>query len=133
MVGSRRPDAALDARSGRGGVTDGYADYWVAYRLDILSAGRLQLTPFPGDAQRDPSLARTVDADPAAAWVFVAPDGLTLSQFGVTLRIAGPDGIPEGEFTAALDRMGIAYRTVDAGLIHAVIPAHPVSPEEVLS
>jgi hypothetical protein len=115
----------------RSGVRDGYADYWVAYRLNLLSGERLRLTPVAGDTVRDPVLARSVAADPNAAWVFVPPTALSLAQFGLTTRIAGPDGISETKFTAALRRMGVPYREIDAGLIHAVIPGRPVSPGEV--
>ena len=115
----------------RSGVRNGYADYWVAYRLNLLSGERLRLTPLAGDTVRDPALARSVAADPNAAWIFVAPTGLSLAQFGITTRISGPNGISEAKFTAALDRMGVPYREIDADLIHAVIPGRPVLPAEV--
>jgi hypothetical protein len=53
------------------------------------------------------------------------------NQFAQNAHIQGPDGLPVAAFVAALDRMGVPYRVVNAGLVQAVIPARAVSPQQV--
>jgi hypothetical protein len=117
-----------------GGVRTGYADYWVAYDLDFLSKERLAITTVPGaDTNRSKSLNRTVEQSPHPAWLFVPSGRLKQGYqlFGGTEAITGPASLPEAAFTAKLKALGISYRTVDAGLIRAVIPSRPVTPKEV--
>jgi hypothetical protein len=125
------PDAAasatatsLEAR----GVRTGYADYWVAYKLDFLSDGRLSLTVAGTDPDRWAGLTGQVRSSHAPAWLFVPAGRMAagLAQFAQTGNIQGPSGLTESHFVAALDRLGIPFRTVDAGPIQAVIPASPV-------
>jgi hypothetical protein len=104
------------------GVRDGYADYWAAYRLDFLSGGKLQLTVVGTDPDRWAALNRKVDAGGPPAWI---PLNAT-AQFNDKPQIVGPANISETPFLADLHRLGIGYRTVNAGLVRAVIPDRPV-------
>jgi hypothetical protein len=115
---------ALEAR----GLRFGYADYWVAYKLDFLSHERLSIGVAGSDPDRWESLNQAVQKSGEAAWFFVPAGqmGVGTSQFAQTTEIQGPSGQPEAAFTAALDRLGIPYRTVDVGPLRAIIPAHPV-------
>lgn len=114
------------------GATTGYADYWIAYRLDYLSGGRLTYTPVAGDSLRSVPLYDEVARDPRpTAWLFV-PDGLlgvTGPQFGSTALVESY--LTEAEFTAALGRLGVPYRVVRTPMLDAVIPGRPVTPPEV--
>lgn len=116
--------AALEHR----GIVDGYADYWVAYKLDFLSRERLSLTVAGSDPDRWTSLTRTVERAPHAAWLFVTPallpDGF--SQFAPTQAIQGPSGLPEASFLSDLSRLGIGWRMVQVGPIDAVVPDRAV-------
>jgi len=125
------PDAAAAATAGAleaKGIRTGYADYWVAYKLDFLSRGSLSLTVAGTDPDRWGSLAEEVRNSRSPAWLFVPPGRIAagLQQFAQTGNIQGPSGLTEAQFLAALRRLGIPYTTVDAGPIQAVIPAHPV-------
>jgi hypothetical protein len=114
------------------GVRHAYADYWVAYVLDYLSAGRLDVTTIPPD--EDNQLAGTSPAArPQRAWLFVpyAHDTVGWWQFGETLQVAGPDGLTESAFEARLRALHVSYRVVDAGVLQVVVPAHPVNPRAI--
>jgi hypothetical protein len=108
------------------GVRAGYADYWVAYPLDLVGDGRLEITTAGGDPDRWASLDRQVHESSSQAWLFVAPDAAGINQFASTLAIQGPDGISQAAFVADLDRLRIPYKVIDAGLVQAVVPSRPV-------
>jgi hypothetical protein len=108
----------------RAGITDGYANYWVAYRLDFLSHNRLKLTVGKGQFDRWPSLDREVASNKSSAWIFVKPSATADRQFGDR---SGPGGLLEALLIDDLRRTRVGYRTVGAGLLEAIIPARPVS------
>ena len=113
------------------GVRDGYADYWVAYKLDFLSHDRLALTTIAPDPDRWYQLNGEVNGARRQSWLFVAPKNLqaAFEEFGFTILVQGPGlGLPETTFEARLKALGIPYRVVHAGLVDAVIPARSVSP-----
>jgi len=121
-----RPTQDSVAKLESAGVRDGYADYWVAYRLDFLSGGKLQLTVVGTDPDRWAALNQKVAAGGPPAWIFVQPNATALGQFTGTPQIVGPASISEAQFIADLHRLGIGYRTVNAGLVHAVVPDRAV-------
>jgi hypothetical protein len=110
-----------------------YADYWVAYKLDFLSDGRLQVTTVGNDIDRWQAQHVAVRRAKSPAWLFTTITGVPATQFGPTASIQGPNGMSETEFLAALIRLGAGYRVVQAGLVRAVIPDRAVSPVEVES
>lgn len=119
----------------RAGVTTGYADYWVAYRLDFLSRGNLNITTAGADNDRSPTINEDVARSRDPAWLFVPPseawrDG---DQFLAPWLSIGPDAgdITEGRFTTALLRLGIRYRTVDTGILVAIVPDAAVRPYQI--
>jgi hypothetical protein len=114
-----------------GGVRNGYADYWVAYKLDFMSAQHLKLTTIAGDDDRSKSLDAEVRHAKSQAWLFVEPTKSALYQFAQTGAIQGPDGLPEAQFLKSLADLKITYRVVDAGLVQAIIPARSVSAAEI--
>ena len=61
------------------------------------------------------------------AWIFVPLNATALGQFNDNPQIVGPADISEAQFIADLHRLGIGYRTVNAGLVRAVIPDRAVS------
>ncbi len=121
-----RPTQDSVAQLESAGVRDGYADYWVAYRLDFLSGGKLQLTVVGTDPDRWAALNQKVATGGPPAWIFVPPNATALGQFTGTPQIVGPAGISEAQFIGDLHRLGIGYRTVNAGLVHAVVPDRAV-------
>ncbi len=125
------PDTAATATATQleaEGIHTGYADYWVAYKLDFLSRGDLSLTVAGTDPDRWESLTREVRTSGSPAWLFVPPDRIPagLQQFAMTGDIQGPSGMAEAQFLADLVHLGITYRTVDAGPIQAVVPSSRV-------
>jgi hypothetical protein len=123
--------AAADLEEHR--VVNGYADYWIAYKLDFVSNGRLQLTVDGTDPDRFPGLTPSVRAARSQAWLFVT-SGSSLDaahEFGGTPALVGPSGIGEASFVQQLTKNGIFYRVERAGLFDIVTPARAVSLEEL--
>ena len=114
------------------GITTGYADYWVAYRLDFLSRDSLAITTAGHDTDRSSTTDRKVDRSPNPAWLFVPKAEVTRdgTQFTKPGLVAGPDGVTEHRFLATLHQLGIPSRIVDTGLLRAVIPARKLTPQE---
>jgi hypothetical protein len=105
----------------RNGVTYGFADYWVAYRLDFLADGTLTLTPPNGNTVRSTPIYDAVADHRSQAWLFV-----TNSQFGSAFRQFGSKKLEaenesESKFLTELSDHGIGYRVVHAGMFVAVI------------
>jgi hypothetical protein len=115
-----------------GGVRAGFADYWVAYKVDLLNS-RMTITPAPGDVDRSAAIDRVVERAREQAWLFVPSEEIPAGyvQFSPTAVIAGPGAVTEPAFIAALDHLGVAHRMVRAGLLDAVVPARPVTIQEV--
>lgn len=122
-----RAAAGLEERR----VVNGYADYWIAYKLDFVSNGRLHLTVDGTDPDRFPGLSSSVGAARSQAWLFVTSASSldAAHQFGGTPALVGPSGIGEAPFVQQLTQHGIAYRIETAGLFDVVIPARAVSLE----
>jgi hypothetical protein len=112
------------------GVRNGYADYWTAYRLDYLSAGKLRLTVAGLDPDRWVTLNNEVTGAPSAAWIFVVPTPTAQSQFSGTATL-GPGGLSESTFLGDLQRRHIGYRIISSGFIRAVVPDHAVRPAQL--
>jgi 4-amino-4-deoxy-L-arabinose transferase-like glycosyltransferase len=114
------------------GVRDGFADYWVAYKVDLLNP-KMAITPAPGDVDRSAALDREVDASTQQAWLFVPPQLMQKGdvEFSTTPFIAGPGGVTQSAFVLALAHLGIPYRTINAGLLNAVVPSRPVTIQQV--
>lgn len=114
------------------GVTTGYANYWVAYKLDFLSKGALAITTAGHEVDRSPTIDAAVIHGPRPAWLFV-PRSEALrdgTQFTNPSHVLGPDAVTERRFLATLRRLGVPFRIVDTGLLRAVIPATKVTPHE---
>jgi hypothetical protein len=96
------------------GVRAGFANYWVAYRVDFLSGQRLTFTPPRYDGLRSAEIALQARSATRPAWLFqgnLGMPGLTLPGFETHLRL---EHVP--------------YRVVAAGAITAVVPLRPVEP-----
>ena len=113
------------------GVHDGYAEYWVAYKLDYMSDQGLKITTVAGDVNRWRAQQVQIRHAPTQAWLFAPLTPAAFDEFAKTTLIQGPGGLGEAEFVHELDALHIGYRVVDAGLIQAVIPAHSVTPTQV--
>jgi len=122
--------AALEAH----GVRAGFADYWVAYKVDFLSRGALTIAPAHGDVDRSRTIDQEVARADQQAWLFVPRSQLAVgfSQFAGTAVIDGPRAITQANFVVALGRLGVGHRTIDAGILQAVVPARKVTLKEVL-
>jgi Dolichyl-phosphate-mannose-protein mannosyltransferase len=110
------------------GIKYGYADYWIAYKLDYLSDGKLIIdtSGIGDDIDRWPSIDATVTTARKAAWIFVNPTVLTPdSVFPV---VGGPNGETEAVFLAGLKVAHIKYQIVNAGVLQAVVARQKVPP-----
>jgi hypothetical protein len=126
-----RPTQDSVAKLESAGVRDGYADYWVAYRLDFLTGGKLQLTVVGTDPDRWAALNQKVVSGGPPAWIFVPITPTSFAQFDGSPQMVGPAGISEAQFIADLHRLGIGYRTINAGMVRAVVPDRAVSPGSI--
>ena len=125
------PAAQSIATLEAGGVHDGYAEYWVAYKLDYMSDQGLKITTVAGDLDRWRAQDVQIRHAPTQAWLFAQLTPADFDEFAKTTLIQGPGGLGEAEFVHELDALHVGYRVVDAGLIQAVIPARPVTPTQV--
>ena len=103
-------DRAIDALD-EAHVTAVYADYWVAYRLVFESDERILARPSAG-THRSPEYRAAVEASPEVAWVV-------------------SEGDQAAALEAALEGLGVGFRTVDAGEFVVVFTDRPVSPDEL--
>jgi hypothetical protein len=123
----------------RAGARTGYADYWVAYKLDFLSGGKLTFTDADGNGEGEADRSRLIDAvvrkAPVQTWLFVPHSHIATgaSQFGPAARIANPDGESESAFISHLVRLHIGFRIVHAGVLDAVVTQRPVPPSDLPS
>jgi hypothetical protein len=126
-----RSIAVLEAH----GVRAGYADYWVAYKIDLLARGALTVTPAPGDVDRSAAIDAQVAHAPHQAWLFVpGPQlGTGYVQFSGSPVIVGPRAVTPTLFLVALGHLGIGYRTIPAGLLTAIVPDLNVTIYQVLA
>lgn len=118
------PDANLDVAPGslaplladlsRNGVTAGFADYWIAYRVDLATDARLELTPLNGNT-RDPALAARARSSRLPAYIAFAGSGLDRS------------------LGSALTRKGVGFTRSLAGRFALYLPDARVLPESLPS
>lgn len=120
---------ALDAR----GLTEGYADYWVAYKLDFLAGGSLRYVPAPPSQIRTLGMLREVEAAPPRrqVWLFVSPTPSARAEYVNSPVIQGPGSLPEPAFLHDLVNLGTGYRVVHLGGVDAVIPDRRVTFSQV--
>ncbi len=109
-------------------ITHVYAQYWVAYVVDLLSDGAVTATP--PDAIRSRRLFEQVARAPRAAWLFTGPtaqDGQVLTAS--LSSAANPYDLTPAAFTATLDRRGVRSTTHVVGPMVAVLPSQQVTPQ----
>jgi hypothetical protein len=116
----------------RSGVRVGYADYWVAYKLDFYGGGSLAFTTAGYEIDRSATINSRVHRSAHPAWLFVPIKEATRdnTQFSAPDLTVGPDAVPEARFTQTLHRLGIPYRRVNTDLLTAIIPARFLTPFE---
>jgi hypothetical protein len=114
------------------GLRTGYANYWVAYKLDLYSRGALVITTAGYEVDRSLSIDEQVRRSAHPAWLFVPIDeaGRDATQFSAPPLTVGPAGVTEAVFEKTLQRLRIPYSTVNTALLSAVIPARPLTPFE---
>lgn len=114
-------------------LDDVYADYWVAYDLDLFAPGRIAASP--PDAVRSAALARTVAHARHSAWLFVGPTAADVDDCAVQFQNPSPEplGLTEAQFEQLLSTSAIGATAVAVGPMVAVVPAIAVSPQWVLA
>jgi hypothetical protein len=126
---SERTVAALEAAH----IGPGYADYWVAYKLDFLSGGKLELGTSGTDVVAFPSIQIQAAEARHQSWVFVPPADMAVDegQFGDTDYISGPDGVTLAAFVSGLQRTTVPFRLLRIGLIDVIITSEPIDASTV--
>jgi hypothetical protein len=115
----------------RAGIRTGYAGYWVAYKLDLLSEERLAITVAGAGPDRSQAIDHDVRTSAHPAWLFVPASQMPVAfeQFGAPDEIQGPGGLAQDTFTRMLRRDKIRFRVVPAGLFEAVVPVQRIRPQ----
>ena len=109
------------------GVNAGWADYWLAYRLDALSNGQLHLSAVPGDLDRVLSDRLLTAQQRPATWLFVgAGTGVTPAQ-----SAKGPVGLGFGAFVNQIHTFGIGWSAKRIAGIWVVTLTSPVDPSRI--
>lgn len=110
----------------RDGVTYGYAQYWIAYKLDYLSNDRLALSA--PDQVRWAKVYRDIERSGHPSWLFVNPADMkdAINQFAT-----GDFGMTSKEFKAYLKTHGIGFTERDAGILQVVTPDGNVEPRQL--
>jgi hypothetical protein len=133
--GPDAPASALAAALERHGVTEGFADYWIAYKVDFLSGERLRIVPSPPSPDRTPALTARVAAAPARdeAWLFMVPSRFEEVEYHTwgSPVLRGPGGLPEASFLSDLGRLGVRYRVLHLRDVDVVYPSRRVTFAEV--
>jgi hypothetical protein len=114
------------------GIRVGYANYWVAYKVDFLSGGSLEFSPVPWDKVRSSSITAEVGRSERPAWLFVNSAGLSsaTAQFGTTNL--QPAFVHEAAFEGSLTARGIPYSVVHAGFFDAIVPFRTLTPRQAV-
>lgn len=89
------------------GVTAGWADYWLAYRLDAMSTGTLHLSPIPGDLDRVVSDRLITQVTHRRTWIFSGGGDGTVPQGSAM----GPAEMKFSSFAAQLKSRDISWST----------------------
>lgn len=129
------PTLTAIAKLEHDGISTGYADYWVAYKLDFLSKGHLAITVAGYDPDRSKTINSQVLESRSPAWLFVPPGLATLdgTQFTAPKLSLGPanGNFHEAKLIATLRRMQVGYRSFDAGLLIAIVPDRTLTPHQL--
>jgi hypothetical protein len=127
------PTIAAISKLEAAGVKAGYADYWVAYKLDFLSKGRLDITTTGHDIDRMPAINETVEKSKRVAWIFVPPSKQNIdgTQFSAPPSIVGPASVKVTAFKETLDHLGVHFGVVQTGVLVAITPDRALTPAEV--
>ncbi len=108
------------------GIHYAYGDYWTAYVLDFLASGKTVVSPSPMDVNRSIAIEDEVASSHDPAWLFYAPnhpgDGPGSAAAAFSNPEPGPGGYTLARFIALVKSQGVAYRTVDLGVLVAVVP-----------
>ncbi len=113
------------------GIRFGYANYWVAYKLDYLSGGALNFTPTPWDQVRSPSIA-AAGRTSRATGMAVRPARRSPPR-GHAIRhrsICRPASSPRPRSNDRCSRAGITYSIVHAGFFDAIVPQRTLAPRQ---
>lgn len=124
------PTEAAIAKLEAAGIRSGYADYWVAYKLDFLSRRQLQVGTTGYDDDRSASIQAAVRRSTRVSWFFVPPSEADIkgTQFTAPWLVVGPDTVSEPRFERTLRRLGVRFRVIDTGIVQAVIPNRSITP-----
>jgi len=132
ITGARTEATPASVASGlrRAGITDAYAEYWVAYALDFVSGG--SVTASPTDSVRAPDVAADVAGAGNPAWLFPGPTASDVRRTTAGFpNAADPDGLSAARFAAVLARGGVATRTVAVGPMRGVVPSVRITPGDL--
>ena len=105
----------------------GFANYWMAYKLDYLSDGKLLFTPPQWNSSRNATIYQDVDRSTPQSWLFVAPGHGDAGerQFSISADMGVP-GQSEASFVAQLQQLGVTYQVQSVGILLAVTPSRNV-------
>ena len=92
----------------RAGYPTGWADYWVAYRLDFLGGGSLAFSPTPSEDVRSQSILNDATGSTDAVWLVTGPG--TPQHDEPRNRDPAPGGISWGALKRRFVAAGVSWR-----------------------
>ena len=108
----------------------GTPNYWVAYKLDFLSRGRLTITTAGYDADRSRTINKKVMASIWSAYLFVSAPAIGRSTAPSSARptsSSAPTASPSHSSWPPCSRLGVPHRIISTGILQAVVPYEPIS------
>jgi hypothetical protein len=97
-----------------------YGDYWTSYVLDVLSGGRVLVSPTSLDVVRDPGLARQV-LQRHPAWLVFSPAAMGAASYDFSNPQPGPGPYDEASLETRLRTAGILFHVVHLGVLDAIV------------
>ena len=115
------------------GVKYGYADYWLAYKLDFVSGGRLVLATAGADANRWQGEYERVGKSARPVWIFAdgAQLGLDEKRWAMAGEITTVGNISESELLSRFDKLGVSWHIEHIGGLDVVHTSVKVDPSQV--
>jgi hypothetical protein len=109
-------------------IRRGYAAYWLSYKLDFESGGKLTYSPIPTDTLRNNAYLATIDGAARPAWVVCQPANVAVCAGATDGGAVNPAGVTWASLTSWLHSNSISFRSATIDGFTVVVPAVRITP-----
>jgi hypothetical protein len=109
-------------------ILRGYADYWLAYKVDFESDGSLIYTPIPTDVMRNSADLDAVDTAIHPAWIVCQPANIAACESATVTPVVNPPGLTWTSLTSWLNHQRISYKSTMMNGFTVIVPAARITP-----